>query len=84
MDKFLLRFGRDVPGEWLPEFHRGDLEDDDKRTAEDWMGEEWYPAVSFPGRWIDDHHPVILGLHGKKLTGPRTNPSLKIGLGRKE
>ena len=31
-----------------------------------------YPAVTFPAKWVSDHHPLMLGLDGTEERAPST------------
>ena len=63
IDKFLLCPGEEVPEGWFITTQSG---------SQGWNAEEegdemlHYPAITFPNRWVADHHPVMLGLMGQE------------------
>ena len=65
LDKFILKIGRDVPAEWLPPERISNTEGEWEQGIGEVNDEEFYPTVTFPEPWIDDHHPVMLTLKGK-------------------
>ena len=77
LDKFLLRPGTDIPEEWLPPLDGVDQEGVEGGRE---TGLPFYPAETFSSPWIDDHHPVMLGLGGARdEMQTKSHRKLKIG-----